>query len=197
VITHPDEVMADNKKVLADLLEIMAAEQVKYALVGGLVAGLYGKDRATVDVDMLVPRRVKARLEAALVSRRYVVKTSEDMIRAYKRGVAVADLVVREANPVLRAASAKTEPAVILGLPVDVVPRGAFVALKFNAAISPTRQIQDKYQDVADIGNVLVRHFTPADERLAKSLAAKIYQGADKELVELIDDLRHGRPVRL
>jgi hypothetical protein len=69
--------------------------------------------------------------------------------------------------------------------------------LKFNAAISPTRQIQDKYQDVADIGNVLVRHFTPADERLAKSLAAKIYQGADKELVELIDDLRHGRPVRL
>lgn len=82
VITHPDEVMADNKKVLADLLEMMAAEEVKYALVGGLVAGLYGKDRATVGVDMLVPRRVKARLEAALVNRRYVVKTSEDRVPA-------------------------------------------------------------------------------------------------------------------
>jgi hypothetical protein len=197
VIPHPDEVMADNKKVLADLLAIMADEDVRYVLIGGLVTGLYGKDRATVDVDMLIPRRAKERLVTALAKRRYVVKTSEDMIRAYKRGLPVADLVVREANAVLRAASAKTEPAVLLGLPVDVVPRGAFVALKFHAAISPTRQVHDRFQDVTDIASVIARGFTAADERLAKRVAAKIYEGADKELAVLIDSVRHGRAVKI
>jgi hypothetical protein len=189
--------MSDNKKVLADLVDVLAGAGVKYALVGGLVAGLYGKERATVDVDLLVPRRAMEPLARDLASRRYTVKTSEDMLRAYKRGVAVADLVVREAHPVLRAASTKTERASILGIPVEVVPRGAFVALKFHAAISPTREIQDKYQDVADIGNVLKRGFSAADERRAAKIAAKIYPGADKELVQLLDDLRHGRPVKI
>src|SRR5262245_14328942 len=85
VIPHPDEYMADNKKVLADLLEILAEHGDKYALVGGLVAGLYGKERSTVDVDMLVPKRAKQRLEAAIASRGYGVKSSEDMVRAFKR----------------------------------------------------------------------------------------------------------------
>lgn len=197
VIPHPDETMADNKKVLAELLRILREERIEYALVGGLVAGLYGRERATVDVDMLVPRSAKQTLESALAKRKYTVQTSEDMIRAVKRGVPVADLVIREANPVLRAASASTEPAVILGLPVQVVPRGAFVALKFHAAVSPTRQPHDRYQDVADIASVVARGFLAQDERLALSVAAKSYTGARKELKGLIDDLRHGRPVRL
>lgn len=197
MIRHPDEIMAGNKKVLADLLDILGAGEIKYALVGGLVAGLYGRERATVDVDLLVPRRALDHLAREIVRCRYTVERSEDMLRASRRGVAVADLVVREASPVLRAASAKTIPATLLGLPVQVVRRGAFVALKFNAALSPTRQSHDRFQDVADIASVVARGFSVRDERLATTIAAGIYPGAGKELAGLIDDMRHGWPIRI
>ena len=197
VIPHPDEYMADNEKVLAELLDVFAASHVAYALVGGLVAGLYGKGRTTEDVDLLIPRRAMDRLAQDIAARGYEVQRSEDMLRACRGGVAVADLVVREAHPVLRAASAKTEPALILGLVVDVVPRGAFVALKFHAAISPTRRPQDKYVDVADIAQVVARGLSVEDERLALTIAAKIYPGARAELRRLLDDMRHGRAVRI
>lgn len=82
-------------------------------------------------------------------------------------------------------------------LPVDVVRRGAFVALKFHAAISPTRQIQDKYQGLADIGNVLARQFTAEDERLAATIAAEIHPGAKQECETLSDDMRRGRLVKI
>src|SRR5262249_40944179 len=160
-------------------------------LVGGLVTGLYGKERATVDVDLLVPRRAMDHLAREIVRRRYTVERSEDMLRASKRGIAVADLVVREANPVLQPPSRIPRPATLLRLPVQVVRRGAFVALKFNAAVSPTRQAADRYLDVADIASVVARGFGARDESLARTVAAKIYPGAEQELAALVDDMRH------
>jgi hypothetical protein len=94
---------------------------------------------------------------------------------------------------VLRAAFAATTPGEILGLPVSMVQRGAFVALKFHAAVSPTRQLGDKIQDVADIVRVLEKELGPEDERLAVAIAGKMYPGAVADLEELIDDVRHGR----
>jgi hypothetical protein len=194
-ITHPGELMDKNTRTLAALLDSLTEVGARHALIGGLVAGHYGKGRATVDVDLLVPKRFMKRLQAALERRGYEVRTFPDMMRVYVSGEpeSVADLVVQEANPVLRAAFAATTPGAILGLPVSVVRRGAFVALKFHAAVSPTRQLMDKMQDVVDIGRVLEKEFGPEDERLAVQIAGKMYPGAVADLEELIDDVRHGR----
>jgi hypothetical protein len=109
----------------------------------------------------------------------------------------IADLVAREANPVLEAAARVAEPATVLGHPVRIVPRGALVALKFHAAISTRRAISDRYQDVADIGRIVAKRFKPSDEQLALQIAAHAYPGAELELATLLDDLRHGRPVKI
>lgn len=77
------------------------------------------------------------------------------------------------------------------------MPRGALVALKFHAAISIRRAIEDRYQDVADIGRVMKKRFEAADEQLALQIAAYAYPGAEAELAALIDDLRHGRAVKI
>jgi hypothetical protein len=188
--------MAGNKKVLADITAILHEGGIKYALIGGLVVRLYGRERATVDVDLLVPRRSLDHLAGALTRRRYTVERSEDMLRASRRGVAVADLFVREATPVLRAASAVTRTSLLLGLQVAVARRGALVALKFNAAVSPTRLGPDRFQDIADIASVIARGFSAKDEALAKRIAANIYPGADDELATMISDMRAGRAVR-
>lgn len=194
-IIHPSELMEKNARTLAALLEALAEVGSPHALIGGLVAGYYGKGRATVDVDLLVPKRFMKRLRAALERRGYEVRAFPDMVRMYVPGEpeSVGDLVVNEANPVLRAAFAATTPGEILGLPVSVVRRGAFVALKFHAAVSPTRQLGDKIQDVADIVRVLEKEFSLDDERLAVEIAATMYPGAVADLEELIDDVRHGR----
>jgi len=172
-------------------------------VVGGLAVGYHGRPRATVDVDLLLPRSVLERVARALEAASYAVREHGDVVRVYPAGSdpasgeAIADLVAREANPVLRAAFDAAEDATVLGHRVRVVRRGALVALKFHAAISPHRRIEDRYQDIADLGRVVTRGFDAEDAELARTIAAKMYPGAEDELDGVIDDLRHGRPVKL
>lgn len=198
-IVHPDRTMTRNKRVLLDLLASLEAADSTHALIGGLAAGYYGKERATVDVDLLIPRRAVKVVRAELERRGYEVKALPEMLRVYRRGheESVADLVCREAHPVLKAAAVQVVPATILGLSVNLVSCGAFVALKFHSAVSPTRQHMDRYQDVIDIGRVLAKSFGPADEKVAIKIAQKAFPGAGKDLAKMLDDLRHERRVKV
>jgi hypothetical protein len=203
VVYHPLEVLDARARTLAELSEIFAEVGSDHALIGGIAVGYHGRLRATVDVDLLVPRGKLAPLAAALRARGYVVTETADMVRVFPAGAdpddaeSIADLVAREANPVLQAAARVAEPATVLGHPMRIVPRGALVALKFHAAISTRRAIGDRYQDVADIGRIIAKRFEPADEQLALEVAAHAYPGAETELAALIDDLRNGRPVKI
>lgn len=205
VVYHPYETLDDRARTLAELSEILDEIGSEHVLIGGLAVGYHGRLRATVDVDMLVPREKLAALAAALTTRGYAVVAHPDMVRAYPPGVdpaaadaeAIADLVAQEAHPLLEAAARHGQPARVLGHPVRIVARGALVALKFHAAISPRRAMLDRQQDLVDIGRVVVKRFDPADERLAIEIAAHAYPGAEHELAALLDDLRHGRPVKL
>jgi len=200
---HPLETLDERARTLAELSVIFAEIGADHALIGGIAVGYHGRLRATIDVDLLVPRDKLEPLARALRARGYVVTQTYDMVRVYPGGAdpehadAIADLVAREANPVLAAAAAVAEPATVLGHRVRIVPRGALVALKFHAAISQRRAIEDRYQDVADIGRIIAKRFERSDEQLALQIAAHAYPGAELELAALIDDLRHGRPVKI
>jgi len=114
-----------------------------------------------------------------------------------ERDQAIADLVEREANPTLREAARATESATVLGHRVRVVQRGALVALKFQAALSPTRMIDDRYIDVGDLGRVMRTKLDADDEALALRIAETIYPGARDDLARMLDDLRNNRPVKI
>jgi hypothetical protein len=125
------------------------------------------------------------------------------MIRVYSAGSnplhdeSFADIVSADANPVLRAAFMEGEPAIVLDQRVNVVQRGPLCALKFHAATSPTREIEDKYQDVADVGHVIKAGFSRADETAGCRVAALSYSGAATDFTAFLDDLRHGRMVKI
>jgi hypothetical protein len=53
-IIHPSELMETNARTLAAILDALAELGARHALIGGLVAGYYGKGRATVDVADIV-----------------------------------------------------------------------------------------------------------------------------------------------
>jgi hypothetical protein len=203
VAYHPLETLDERARTLAELSVILAEVGSDHAVIGGIAVGYHGRLRATVDVDLLVPRGKLESLASALQARGYVVALSQDMVRVYPPAAdpdhaeSIADLVAREANPVLEAAARVAEPATVLGHQMRIVPRGALVALKFHAAISPRRAIEDRYQDVADIGRIIAKRFASEDEHLALQIAAHSYPGAETELATLLDDLRHGRSVKI
>lgn len=202
---HALETLDDRARTLAELAEILAEVGSDHALIGGLAVGYHARLRATVDVDMLVPQAKLAALAHALERRGYHVVQTRDMIRVYVSSTdpedpdaeAIADLGAQEANPVLEAAARCGEAAKVLGHQVRIVSRGALVALQFHAAISTQRAIEDRYQDVADIGRIIAKRFEASDERLALEIAAHSYPGAEVALAALVDDLRHGRRVTI
>jgi hypothetical protein len=207
-IPLPEDAMMKNSEVLADLLAVLEEADSEYCLIGGLVAGYHGRLRATVDVDMLVPKNRIKRIAAGMKARGYIVREEADMIRIYRGDGksreeegsphdSVADLVVRESNPTLRAASQACQTATVLGHEVTIVQRGAFVAMKFHAAVSPTRKLGDRYQDIVDIERVISRTFDAKDRALAMQIADTMYPGARDDLGRALDDLAAGRPVKL
>ena len=203
VVEHPVETLEARARTLAELAEIFAEVGADHALIGGIAVGYHARKRATEDVDMLVPRSRLDALADAFTARGYVVTRPRDMIRVYPAGAdptqdeAIADLVAWEANPVLAAAAGTAEPATVLGHDVRIVPRGALVGLKFHSAVSQQRAVEDRYQDVADIGRIIKKRWEPEDHALALQIASHSYPGAEAELERVIDDLRHGRLVKI
>lgn len=197
------EVMDERTRMLAVLLEVFAEVGSEHCIIGGIAVGYHGRLRATVDVDMLVPKQKLGRIADRLGALGYLVVRHTDMVRVYAPGadpardVAIADLVEREANPTLREAARVAERATVLDQPAWIVPRGALVALKFQAAISPSRRIGDRYIDVGDIDRIVQTKFDDDDEALALRIAETIYPGARDDLAQMLDDLRHNRPVHL
>ena len=203
VVYHPLETMDERAQMLGELSEVLREVGADHALVGGLAVGYHGRLRATIDVDLLVPLAKLDELAVALAARGYVIARTPMMVRVFSAGAdpdrdeAIAHLLGREANLVLAAAAQAIEPALVLGHRVNIVQRGALVALKFHAAISTQRELADRYQDLADIGRIIKKELTAEDERLALAIAGRAYPGADVELAQILDDLRHGRPVKI
>ncbi len=194
--------MTNNTRTLTDLLAILGELGAEYVVIGGLAAGFHGRVRATVDVNLLVHRSHLKKIGAALEALGYRVRFFPDMLRAYPANSddaaeSVADLVACEANPTLLAASKAIQRASLLGHEVSLVRKGAFVAMKFHAAVSPSRQLGDRYQDLVDIERVVTRVFSLEDRALALDIADTMYPGARADLDQALNDLAAGKPVKL
>ncbi|HVR19812.1 MAG TPA: hypothetical protein VMS65_08950 [Polyangiaceae bacterium] len=201
-VRHLVEILDERARTLRELTHVLAVVGAEHVLIGGLAVGYYGRPRATLDVDLLIPGKSLVDVREALEGKGYVVKPFPGMIRTYRPDDAlasesIADIVAREANPVLREAARHSERATLLGISVNVIAKGALIALKFHAVQSPDRKLADRYQDIADIGHVIARGFDADDRRLAGTVAATIDGNAVARLEAMLDDLSHGRPVAL
>jgi hypothetical protein len=201
-VRHLVEILDERARTLRELTDVLAAVGSEHVLIGGLAVGFHGRPRATLDVDLLVPGKSLVDVREALEGRGYLMKSFPGMLRTYRAedtsaSESLADIVSREANPVLREASRHHEPATLFGISVNVVRRGALVALKFQAVTSPERKLADRYQDLADIGHVMQKKFDAEDRRLAATVAATIDGNAKVRLEAMLDELAQGRPVTL
>jgi hypothetical protein len=187
--------MEQTGRILDFMLEALAEVDAPYAVFGGLLAILYGKRQVTGDVDLLVPKSGFEPLKNALRRRGYQIREHRFLLRVVPPAKLkpIADLVMVESSTAVRMAFMARVPTRVLGRIVHVIPRGEFVAQKFEASVRSRRLSRDRRVDVYDIIGVLERGFGPEDERAAQRLAVMMYPGAAADLASLLDDLRHGR----
>lgn len=171
-LIYLDREMERNARTLTAMLDALAEIGFEHAVFGGLLAPYYGRKRATADVDVLVPTGSFDSLSAALRRRGYDMQRFPFLLRIYPRGEpeSAGDFVGVESHAALQAAFAARTPAEILGLRCNAVKPGAFVALKFEAAVRPKRRSRDRALDVNDMLGVLRRQFG-LEEREARRRA--------------------------
>lgn len=192
----PDSASADrNARTLDAVLGVLDAAGGDHALFGGLVAACHGWPRPAADVDVLISQGIMDAVGRAMATQGWRVRRFQHLIKVHEpAGVAAAaDLLAWQTNRVLAAAFAGRTPAVVLGRPVNVVPSGAFVALKFEAAATVARRPSDRVGDVRDVAGVLARGFSAEEEARALEIAGGMFPGAATDLAAFLADLRARR----
>jgi hypothetical protein len=139
---------------IRELVDVLAAHQAHYALIGGLAAGLRGRVRSTEDIDLLltVPQlRLPALLEA-LVGRGFTCDvlatvrewTQHHMVVLGYRGVRIDWL--KPVLPLYQHVLDRAEPEEGFGRTVRVATAEGLILLKLIAS---------RTQDVADVEALL------------------------------------------
>lgn len=172
--------------LLLDVVELLAAAKVDYAVIGALAAAVYGSIRATTDADALIAasRSTLKRLERELRNRGFEAELREgdgnDPIPAM---LVVTD---RHGNRVdllagLRGLDASTYARAVgvpfQGVSLRVIGREDFIAMKCFAG-GP--------QDLADAGVALAMGGTPLDVDLLRRVTRLYGRDAADALEQLL-----------
>lgn len=73
--------MLDLLEEFRGILSALDAERIAYAVCGGLAVAIHVRPRATIDVDLLIPRGELERAKGAIRSRGYVIETGPMILR--------------------------------------------------------------------------------------------------------------------
>lgn len=152
--------------------QVLAAQNLPHAIVGGVAVCLHGYQRNTVDVDMLVRSEDAPAVRAAL----------EDIGFAWIGNVPVQFLMARE--PAGHGASLPdpAEPGVttqIEGLTVLTLAR--LIETKIACGLSNLRRT---HRDLADVVELIARH------NLGRDFAPHLHKEVRKEYRELVQRAR-------
>lgn len=179
--------------ILRTVAEALGEAGADHVLVGGLAVGaLSGVPRATVDLDVIVPRRDLAAFLEALRSR--FPGLAVDEYRGLVRVVSPAiDIIVADANPLNRQALSRelVQPVDLEGAVLRLPVVESAIVLKYAAIVSRSRSEDDARQDITDMGRLLTNHPEVEVEtvvRLAKPLRTR----SPKEVARVIETLRAG-----
>jgi hypothetical protein len=200
VVRLYEEIMAAQAPVIADVLDALTKAHADFAVVGAHAVGVHARPRATIDFDVIVQGSKLASVSKMLRSSGYTVRDEGDVVQIWvgpKSTEAACDLMRSTAHPLWETILLKTSPGTVAGREVPIATRPALVALKFFSAVSPSRDREDRAQDVVDVARLVKTSWSLADRKEALSLVSVIHPGADGELARLLDDIAAGKPITI
>jgi predicted nucleotidyltransferase len=128
-------------RVLDETMDALREAQIPFLLIGGVGSAVYGRERATRDIDLFVRPEAAPRVLEALAARGFETKVEYEhwLSKAFKDGVLV-DVIFRSSRDILLGeemlARATTMP--FRGREVPVAPPEDLVVMKAVAASEDT-----------------------------------------------------------
>jgi hypothetical protein len=181
----------------SDVIKILRAAKVRHLLVGAhAISAWAGDARATLDVDVIAARPAQARDALAQAFPDLSIEEHPVVIRFKRDGREVIDVIRPTSAPIFKAALKHGQAVKIGNLMVDVPQLEMALALKFTSMTSPTRALEDRYQDAHDFIR-MVKHNSIIDAERLTAFGELAYAGGGNDLLKLLDDARSGRQLKL
>jgi hypothetical protein len=171
----------DVRKTMRRLAELLSAERIPYAVLGGMALGEHGYVRMTDDVDVLINAEGLERFVAAFVGRGYLpaLRGATRAFRDVETGVRVEFLVAHEypgdGKPKAVAFPDPSEHAIEVG-GIRILELPLLVELKLASGMTAP----DRLRDLADVQELI------RAEKLEESFALKLDPSVRGKFVELV-----------
>lgn len=179
-----------------DVIKVLNKAKVKVILMGTHgIGGYRDQSRATEDVDVLVRladlRKAIKALRAAFPQLTFQDMTVVVRFRDPATGKPVIDLM-KPLEPVYQLALRSTVKVGTYYIPSLEM---ALVS-KFAAMTSPNRSYDKKLIDGGDFVNMVRKNLKDIDRAKLRRLADKVYPDGSKEILQMIEDIAAGRPIK-
>lgn len=155
-----DKVINKLDRLVLDFVEVLARDGVRYVIVSGYVAILFGRSRVTEDVDILIPKLDYGefkRLYSDLVAARFWCLNSGDAERLFddylSKGTAIRFAYVEKAVPNIEIKFAKgpvDENALRNPMTVELKGAGVLLVSPIEQQIAYKRVVLGSDKDIED-----------------------------------------------
>jgi len=173
---------------LVDLVSVMEALRIPYALIGGLAVSLWGEVRATLDVDLVVwvtPDETNRTVDALSERFRPVPKDPRDFVRATRvlpltTGSGVRADIVFGAFLVEKELIERAVPREVAGIVVRLASIEDLVLMKL---------VSERQRDAEDARRLLRRHGGTLDRGYLEPKVAELAESlARPEILRLLSE---------
>jgi len=181
-----------------DVTPSLDAAGIDYVLVGAHgLSGWLPQARATEDVDFLIRIRDRQKAADAILKKypKLQIEKHLDVWRLKRESDTLVDLMLNRSALYKRVFS---EFVVIkVGRRNLKVPKlEAALAMKFGAMTGHYRKVEKKFYDAGDFAG-MIRKNKVIDLVLLRELGELVYPGGGAEVVNYVDDVRHGRRLEI
>jgi hypothetical protein len=142
----------DRSDLLDQVLDLLAAGNVQYCVIGGQAVNAYAEPVVSLDLDLVVAVDQLAIVEAEL-ARRFEVKHFPHSLNVY---LPDSDLRVQiQTDPRYNDFPSRAQRQIVLGVELPVASLEDTLAGKVWAALDPERRASKRQKDLADIARLL------------------------------------------
>jgi predicted nucleotidyltransferase len=136
---------------LCHIHRLLANENIDFALIGGLAIGVYGVQRFTSDIDLLIDGSTRLQLKKVFLSNGFLIFSETAEVIQFDGPIPVDVLCANRPLSLAMLRDAKVEP--LLG--AKVIDAEGLIALKIQAYCNdPKRSLKDK----ADIAALIEKN---------------------------------------
>lgn len=185
---------------VVDVIRLLNAAKISFVLVGAYGSARWRKEgRATEDVDVVVAAKQLKKAVKTLGAAYPHLEPVDLPVVIRLRDRETQDVLIDIMKPLdqpYREVFKHTRRESIDGQPCRVPTLEMALVMKFSAMTSANRQVEDKYRDAHDLIR-MAKNNADIDEAKVAELAALLYPGAGKYIVEMIADARANRTLNL